>query len=432
MVIASCKSDETPYTFLPSMTEVIWSIFFLLAWLFPVIASWLVALSGLRFSYVGQNWQLSNIDVVGYSIALSLFSGVISAIIVLIVMSCTLKLSRQLDTKKRLHRTQLLFIMVIALLSGVGVFKSFGGTVFDKAYSGPTTAWLGYGAWSVTYSISLSILVGELLLGRFALGVVILFVTLAYIPLLLCGSRIDYVSLMLGLSCYIYCVSRDGLWVRLFKSVVIVAIAISVYFFVGNIRYQNFKIPEDLSQALLGMGLKSSKHVQEEKIDMLYLSTVGDVGASFFQVVGLIENGAFTKVGATKAVDNYLERLLPGPFFKDRPGDLSGLLPEPIAGGTLHSLGEGYLIAGYVGCVFISAIFGTIAAASIFFVRYLKYAWAPTLFVVFLFPLLLLIRGGWYQIFSIFKSLEIFLIICACLTAVRYLKNNFLARICRG
>ena len=449
MFISSPKGNKDVRVFLPSAAEVGLSILFLIAWLFPVIACWLVAFSGLCFSYVAQNWQTSNIDIVGYSIVLSLLSGLLAAIMVLIMMARMLNVYQFRDIGSRLCRIQWVFILVVALLSGFGVFKSFGGTVFEKAYSGATTAWLGYGAWSVTYEIALCVLVGELLSRRLALGAVVGFVTLAYLPILLSGSRIDYFSLMLALSVYIIYLSKDRLWLRFLKSLAIVTISILVSFFVGNIRYQNIKAPESLSQAALGIGLKNNQRFnngnqsikdlnynsKDIEPDMLYLGTVGDVGASFFQIVGLVENGDSIMVGAPNAINNYLERLLPGPFFKDRPGDLSGVLPESVAGGTLHPLGEAYLIAGYIGCSVVSAMFGAIAAASVFCARHLKYPWSPTVFVLFLFPWLLLIRGGWDQFFSIFKSLEILFIFSAGLVIIGFLKKhcwgkNFWRRMC--
>lgn len=438
MFVSSPKCNNEIQAFLPSVAEVGLSILFLIVWLFPIIACWLVAFSGLRFSYAAQNWQMSNIDIVGYSIVLSFLSGLLAAIMVLIMLARVLNVYQFRDIGSRLCGIQWVFILVVASLSGIGVFKSFGGTVFDKAYSGATTAWWGYGAWSVTYEIALCILVGEMLSRRLVLSAAVCFVTLAYLPILLCGSRIDYFSLMLALSAYIFYLSTDRFRLRFFKSSAIVTISILVCFFVGNIRYQNFKVPESLSQATLGVGLKSNQRINSGnqsitdlnyssgviKPDMFYLSTVGDVGASFFQIVGLVENGDSIMVGAPNAINNYLERLLPGPFFKDRPGDLSGVLPESVAGGTLHPLGEAYLIAGYIGCSVVSAILGAIVAASVFCARHLKYSWSPTAFVLFLFPWLLLIRGGWYQFFSIFKSLEIIFIFTAGLVIIEFLKKH--------
>ena len=137
-------------------------------------------------------------------------------------------------------------------------------------------------------------------------------------------------------------------------------------------------------------------------------------------------------VGAPKAGIIYLERLLPGPFFPDRPGDLAALLPEKIGGGALHSLGEAYLIGGMFGCLSLAALFGALAALSIFFGNRLKHSWSSAHFVVFLFPWLLLIRGGWYQLFSILKSMEIFFAICICLVTIGWLQQRLRGMGLRG
>lgn len=444
MFIYSSRYNKNVFALLPSVAEVSMSTLFLIAWLFPIISCWLVSFAGLRFSYVAQNWQASNLDVVGISILLSLFSGLLVAVLVLISVGYTLNFYNFEVAESRLCRTQKMFILTIACLSGVGLYKSFGGMVFQKSYSGPSFVWLGYGAWSVTYVFALIILFGDLLNRGWDIWKLIVLVSLGYIPMILCGSRIDYLSTMAALSIYILYTSIN-LINGIFKSLAILAISIALSYFVGDLRYKNFKNLEPFNTSELGMEQKqieTSETSSEKKsggsvgnVDMFYLSTIGDVGASYFQVVGLVNNKKFTPVGFEDILKNYFGRLLPGPFFKDRPVDISGQLPEAIAGGTLHALGEGYLIGRYVGVVFVSSMFGAIVAISILCARRLKNSWSPTFFVLFLFPWLLLIRGGWYQFFSIFKSLEILFILSAGLVIVKFLKlhclgKNFWGRMC--
>jgi hypothetical protein len=121
----------------------------------------------------------------------------------------------------------------------------------------------------------------------------------------------------------------------------------------------------------------------------------------------------------------YLMRLLPGPFFAERPHDFMLRLPEVIGGGALHSIGEAYLIFGFFGCAFMGAIFGMLIAISTFSSRYLTFSRSPILWVVFLFPWLLLIRGGWYQFFAILKSIEVLSILVLAWVIVGWVRNRF-------
>ena len=53
---------------------------------------------------------------------------------------------------------------------------------------------------------------------------------------------------------------------------------------------------------------------------MFYLSTIGDLGVSVFQIVGLVQEQINNVVGMETAALTYAVRLLPGPFFANRPG----------------------------------------------------------------------------------------------------------------
>ncbi len=424
MFIPSFKCERGDKDFLPSVAEVGFSILFLIGWLFPIIVSWFVALSGLRFSYVAPNRQLANLDHVGLCVLISLCTGIAAAIVVLIIMGYMLKPNKFYGAEWRMSWIQRFFVLVVAFISVVGVYKSFGGVVFYKSYSGPSLIWLGYGAWSVTLLFSLSYFIGEFIYRRTSFLAIQFLFTVIYLPILLSGSRIDYLSLMIALSAYIFHLSEGGFLLRAIRSLVVIGFSIVVSFFVGKIRYGNFGVPQNFSEATFEMGLSRS--------GMFYLSTLGDVGVSFFQIIGLIKEGAVVIVGAPMAVLGYLERLLPGSFFPDRPGDLAGLMPEEIGGGALHSLGEVYLIGGVFGCISLAAAFGALVAVSIFFGRQLKYSQSPVFFVVFVFPWLLLIRGGWYQLFAVIKSMEILLVIWFCLAVIGGLQKRFRSMSVRG
>ena len=76
------------------------------------------------------------------------------------------------------------------------------------------------------------------------------------------------------------------------------------------------------------------------------------------------------------------------------------------------------MISGLSGCALIGAVFGALIAVSIFASKNFRPTRSPILWILFVFPWLLLIRGGWYQFFSILKSLEILLLLLSLLMVV--------------
>lgn len=96
-------------------------------------------------------------------------------------------------------------------------------------------------------------------------------------------------------------------------------------------------------------------------------------------------------------------------------------MSEPIGGGSLHAMGEAFLIGGYFGYIFVGIFMGALISASIFSSVIFKGFQPAVRSLIFVFPWLLLIRGGWYQLFSIIKSIEIclFLIILLYFFAAR-------------
>ena len=108
---------------------------FILLWLFPVGASWLVAASGVLFSLVGQQWQNKNLEIVGISIAISIIIANLS-VIILISLFRNSRVDESKDDILNITSAQFFTLFVLAVISGYGLFLSFGSTLFESAYGG--------------------------------------------------------------------------------------------------------------------------------------------------------------------------------------------------------------------------------------------------------------------------------------------------------
>lgn len=400
----------------PLATEMAVVVLFMGAWLFPVIASWGVALTGRKFSYVAPHFQSQNVEIVGMCILVALASGIVAAVVAL---SCLDKMSRfrlSITMVHKINGAQRFFLISVALIAAIGLFKSFGGTIFEKSYEGPSIAWLGYGAWSVTFLLSINLLVGDFIATRSFKPAIVVVLSTIFLPFLLSGSRIDFLSSMLVLVAYMLFLHNAKLGFRVLWALAILAWAAIVVSFIGQARYVFFDTSLSFSP-FIPVGIVDG---------MIYLSTFGDLGASVFQIVGLVQGQIDSVVGMETAALTYAARLLPGPFFSNRPGDFWLTLSEPIGGGALHSLGEGYLIFGLAGCALMGVIFGVLAAISIFAGNYFRSTGSPVWWVIFAFPWLLLIRGGWYQFFSILKSIEVLVFLFLLLAAIEWMRIRYL------
>lgn len=421
----------------PSIADTTIAVLYLVAWLFPVIASWGVALFGLRFSFVAPERQSQNLDVVGICILVALASGIVAAVVVLTYLSKTPRSLGSNTWMVRMNSAQRFFLIAILLIAAVGLFRSFGGTLFEKGYAGASVVWLGYGAWSVTFLLTLGLLVGDVLsmwpFRPAKVFVMVFVVPVVFVPFLLSGSRIDFLSFMLALAAYMLVLHDTKFKIRVGAALATLAWMVVVAALVGNARY-TVSDPELAFQMTIPVKLVESG--EKDGSDMLYLSTIGDLGASVFQVVGLSQEQTERVVGIAPALLSYATRLLPGSFVTDRPEDFWTQLPEPIGGGALHALGEGYLIFGLGGCALIGAVYGVLIAVSIFAGNHFRSTRTPLSWIIFAFPWLLLIRGGWYQFFALFKSIEILLLLILLLMAVGWLGEKYSGvegkeRVCR-
>lgn len=399
----------------PSAAEIAFAILYLTAWLFPVIASWGVAAFGFQFSYVAPQRQNQNVDIVGICILVALASGIVAAVVTLFYLNKYPKHQRSSILMYRMNGAQRFFLLAVLLIAAVGLFKSFGGTMFEKGYGGPSVVWLGYGAWSVTFLLSMNLLVGDFLATRSFRFVLVIVLSVIFLPFLLSGSRIDFLSSMLALIAYMLVLHEAKFKTRVLGALAIFAWTAVVAILIGKARYV-FYDPS------LIFGPAKPEKVED---GMFYLSTIGDLGASVFQVVGLVQEQTQYVVGIGSAVLSYATRLLPGPFYTNRPGDFWTQLPEQIGGGALHSLGEGYLIFGTVGCALMGGVFGMLIAVSIFAGNHFRSTRTPLSWIVFALPWLLLIRGGWYQFFALLKTIEILVLLLLLLMAVGWVGEKY-------
>jgi hypothetical protein len=404
----------------PSIYEIFLILIFISLWLMPVMLSLLLSLFDYRFSFVGEEWQLINRSIVAKSAGIAAISAIFGATLVFLITTKT-KEAQPFAQNEPLDLLQKSILFIILILSGYGTFKSFGGTIFERPYGGPGSAWLGYGAWSVTYLIVLSLLVFDYMRMRRMSVAIIFMSTLAFMPFLLSGSRIDFLSFMLALSIYIS--ARYDLKFRFLWAAATIVWAILIIMPLAYLRSVMHTMTIDRTTISEVAPRISSRYLSFISDDMIYLSTIGDLGASVFQVIGYIQAG-IEQIGVGRALVSYSIRMLPGPIFPNRPADFSSTFPENIGGGALHSLGEGYLISGYLGCAIIGLFMGIlITYATLSEGRHCA-GYMPISSIIFLFPWLLLIRGGWYQFFSILKSVEILLLLLLVLYVTRIVQKK--------
>lgn len=397
-----------------SKNDFLWLLAYVSVWLSPIALAWCVAASGRLFSYVGVAWQLENLSLIAMAMSLAAVSALVTGWGTLYAtkhfFSSHWKITPGFD-----HVDQLL-IAAIALISGVGLFLSFGGTIFEKGYQGPVKAWLGYGAWSVTFLLATFLLICDYLARyEFSFRVAGLYL-LVVSPFLLCGSRIDFLSGMLAALALCCADRRNSLRTRLLQFGLLSTLSLIVSIAIAKVRYSLYEA---------GIPIQNIWSTSGALGEMLYLSTLGDIAASLFQVVGHLEQGNLPIVGVTDFLHNYLVRMLPGIWFSDRPVDFLVLVPEVPGGGALHALGEGYLIAGLWGCVLVGAIIGGFQGISVAAKDIWRECGDPYCGLIFLFPWLLLIRGGWYQFFSFFKTLEIIGLLLLGLTILAVIRSRF-------
>ncbi len=393
------KEKINSQTLKPFITEGMMAAAFLAIWIFPVAAALLVSQQGLQFSYIGIRHQNQNNSEIANLLFISTISFFASTLIFIPIFSKASNLIRL--SSRRIEFTDWLPITIIAI-SAVGAYISLGGSIFEKSYSGPSQPWLGYGAWGATLLLATTGLLAKRLAFRPITATDTLLVVAIFLPLLFSGSRIDFLSILLAVMAHISFTDTSPAKRKLLHLFIALTICFTTIIAIANIRYINHEEATPKIPAISAWSLPVT--VSNKRI---YLSTAGDVGASVFQMVGLLSEGAMAEVGLLAYLKNQIIRLLPGPIFSNRPPDIWSDSPENIGGGALHAVGEGYLVAKKLGVVIVCTLFGAVMAVSILARRKLITSPTPAAWILFALPWLLMFRAGWYQLFSLFKIIEI-------------------------
>lgn len=397
-----------------------------IAWLLPILLALLVCLSGASFCYVGLKWQQVNRFPI---FVLSVVASCAFVFAVALTKHASIRFISKLQMPTGdILWSQKIFLYIITLIAGYGLYKSFGGFIFEKSYHGAAEAWLGCGAWSVLYLFCLVLLAFSVLSCRCFCMLIALLSFVALTPALLSGSRIDFLSLIIALSVVIMSDTRMSLSKSIVLTLSLATAAIYVSLLLGQLRYSLHDVTAtQLKPSMLAVSLPSSSI---SSVDIIYLSTLGDIAVSVFQVYGLTETGVANIIGIASAVKNYFIRLLPGSFFPVRPQDICINLPENIGSGALHSLGEAYLAGGMLGAIFFGILLGGIFSISLLARDVWERTRHPYAGLVFVFPWLLLIRGTWYQFFSIIKSAQILIALLMILSFVGFIERKVVKKRC--
>lgn len=302
--------------------------------------------------------------------------------------------------------TENFVLIVILIVSYYGLLKSFPGSLFSFKYNGPTDAWLGVGAWSVIFLFSLELALFIFVGFRNIFTVRIPIITLIFLPILFRGSRIDFLSLILSeIMAYIF-ISPYKYKRKLIVVASIFLIVISISFFIGAVRSS---VNDNASSINSGLMTHAQFFKKSREENIFYIPNLGDIGASVYQAIDAKETIAqVSNLGLYDLLVNYSQRMLPSFLLINRPHDVYSDMRVSLGGGALHSFGEGYFFARFLGVVFVGAIFGLLCAISFYAKKFLK---QPLGWIVFIAPWMVMIRSGWYQFFSFFKILELVFVI---------------------
>ena len=417
-------------------------LLYLIAWLFPIVISYIISSFGYNFSYTGSEWQQKNNNVVLGCLMVATLTYIVICIIVFKYIK-KINIVNFFDKYEfNLDNPKLIYLTTVLLISGYGLYSSFEGNIFQKIYNGPVKVWLSYGAWSVTYSLIILLITFKYIRKIKPISIYLL-ITVLFIPFLMCGSRIDYLSSIIPLIVYLLSTRK------IVQAISIALVTITVIVYIGNIRYtynketnsidlssatdikkQNFHYIDNLN--INNSHLNTSDINNTKKTPILYISTIGDIGASIYQVIGLKHKHEIEDFGLMNTLKVYILRLIPGSFNIKRPNDIVNIVPESIGGGSLHSIAEAYLIKKYIGVILYSAAEAFMACLSLMCLSLLnKNKNSYLKWLIFVLPWFMIIRSGWYQFYSIIKTIEIiffyiilFLIIYKTIEKIYKHKNN--------
>ena len=386
----------------------------------PVLLAFLFSIFGYRVSNIGASSLLTHNYVVAQILvfgSLSIIaSGLLFHVLFYRIIADCQSSHRRISIK---FWSDILIVGALFVLSYVGLLKSFPGTLLTVEYKGPTNVWLGVGAWSVICLLCIEFILTTFLDMRRNSYIRLLAISIIFLPVLLCGSRIDFLSCLLAELLAYLLVSSGKIGNKLIFASIMVLIIFAVSILVGGLRYYYGK---DGYGALTAFSQQQQYIVESKKSGVIYLSTIGDIGTSVYQAVDARKS--MKNVSELRLMDmtsNYSKRMLPKFLIKNRPHDIYASLGFNIGGGALHAFGEGYFFSGLFGVVCVGFIFGLFVSISFLSCKLYLITNEPLYWIAFIAPWILMIRGGWYQFFAIFKSLEILLVFFASLLLIRML-----------
>lgn len=374
-------------------------LFYILGFFAPIILSFIVtAVFDRNFTSQAIYIQHKYLKEISLILFLSFFLAFFFA-------SCLkknltfLKVTKFLLTKSiKLNPNKNLFLYFLGGFYIFGLLKSFGmNSIFNSQYiyGGAKIAWLGYGAWGISLNIIIVTYFAKRVIDNRNLFLDLIKITFLYIPILISGTRIDFMSIYLALLAFLFFIKK-----KLIYSILFFIILYLILNIVGIFRY--LQLPVD--PAFPNLDIINGRN-------NFYLGTFGDIGLSLWQVIDFSYNSEFKPYGFYALIENYSLRMLPGPLFQSRPGDLVITPGFALGGGAINSIAESYIFFGFCGFVLPSLIAGFLAAiAERSYSIFSHYRNFISLFI-FLFIWVILPKGGWYQFFSIFKSIEVMMFI---------------------
>lgn len=377
---------------------------------FPVVIAYFFGINGYKVSGIGSQFILDYNNIVLKVVFLAMLTLITTAFVFSIISKKTIL------EKVKISKLEILIYLLICLFSYVGLFKSFSGFIFEASYTGPKHAWLGVGAWSLIFSFSFQYLLTTLYDLRKAPYKRLIIIFIVFTPVLLSGSRIDFIGFILFEGVAFLFFNKSDTKQKIIYLVILFLSVFVVSTTIGSLRYSKGE-HVSLSQ-------QSDYVTNSYQKNIVYLSTIGDLGTSMYQSVEYVSAIEDKSINFFSLLSNYSIRMLPGFLFAGRPADVWVSTGINFGGGALHSFGEGYLFSEFFGVIFVCFIFG----ACVFFSYRHKEAFFqnrdPLDWLIFAFPWMLIVRSGWYQFFSIFKGMEILMLFIFVSYCLRRYKHN--------
>lgn len=304
----------------------------------------------------------------------------------------------------------------IAVISASFAADALGGFMWeaDFAYQG-MQPYLNIGVFSVFAMFALVGMYAQLLLAKDVPPAYrYVFWSILGYALLIClwlrGARLDVVGTLLAMYfLHLRSVGRRPRPGRLLAYALALLLLTTLW---GMLRHQSIATGWHWPQ---WPALQSAFLLDHQGVRYLHLPTLADVAATFYQVVGLVQDGHLSlQLGQTYL--NYLPRTLPAFLHPARPAEFSiaGIQGQATTG-SLFELAEAYANFGWAGAFIVPACIGFILALVS---RYAEVRPGFASFLAYGIAASLLLRGTWYQNFSFYKATVAWLAVEAVIWAV--------------